>query len=686
MVNGLVNTLGEELTSNATYGTAETNGAQNRTLSAAEQWISELPPDARFHREPKQHKRSLSDGTRHFMLFKSETSPRTSILVPSTTYTSCMSAPSPKRSPRRSSTGQFFSSMKISEENSGTTLPPLMLPGSLQFQSPSNMSSTVIERQVSPKRLHQASHDYDGLHWAVAKVPEILQPDDASAFSHDTHNTEPLYPNARHWIEGRAGRRAWAEYQMFNEALELHPQIMLHIESPDSFRSPSNNSDSTMSTPHASTNLANSQHSSSFHDIDLGPAAQELPVISSPGVKNDERAMPTPPGYHRHKVVVPLHSDERFFNALIQSVRNLLKLHISQQRTLIQHVNTLCEMIAQVASPNHTPKDMYQWREIFTLWIEHDIFESSREKDRGELSVAATEERLHKYMEQLEVRGFLAPHEPHFVAGSRLANRLDSWAVQAFEARNPLQDPRSVGALEYFLRLNVALVSLKRFQRLNLETVRKILKKHEKKTALHVQQPISQIVLSPQAHQLILAASLDSPIPECDWEHASSGDILKSLAALAPMSTSTATQLSLPRILASLMTKSLLPILPQVDDYSCLVCTSIAWHPIRLSCHHLFCIRCIVKLQKQGSDHCPVCRHPNAVKDADENCYDQDMADYLRKWFPEEVAEKTKDNRQDLALHEHKEKIMRRKRRLAKLRRFGRSRPEDGDTTDCVIC
>ena len=38
---------------------------------------------------------------------------------------------------------------------------------------------------------------------------------------------------------------------------------------------------------------------------------------------------------------------------------------------------------------------------------------------------------------------------------------------------------------------------------------------------------------------------------------------------------------SLPHVLVALLTEVLLPIVPSVDDYSCAICTSIAFKPIR---------------------------------------------------------------------------------------------------------
>jgi hypothetical protein len=40
---------------------------------------------------------------------------------------------------------------------------------------------------------------------------------------------------------------------------------------------------------------------------------------------------------------------------------------------------------------------------------------------------------------------------------------------------------------------------------------------------------------------------------------------------------------------------------------------SIAFKPIRLSCGHLFCVRCLVKMQQRRKEMCPLCRAPSVL-------------------------------------------------------------------------
>lgn len=122
-------------------------------------------------------------------------------------------------------------------------------------------------------------------------------------------------------------------------------------------------------------------------------------------------------------------------------------------------------------------------------------------------------------------------------------------------------------ALNRFLQLNVDLLRNLHFQEINKIAVTKILKKFDKRTSLAVAKTFPDTAMSGK----LLAGALAKDI-------------------CAQMST------------------ELVSVVPQVADYLCPVCFSIAYRPIRLSCHHIFCIRCVVKLQRRREKHCPLCR------------------------------------------------------------------------------
>lgn len=119
----------------------------------------------------------------------------------------------------------------------------------------------------------------------------------------------------------------------------------------------------------------------------------------------------------------------------------------------------------------------------------------------------------------------------------------------------------------------------RQFQNVTAEATRKILKKHAKRTALP------------------LAPDLASPFVV----HPDSTDGALVLSRAHPVRTSETLTLSL--LLVQALTETLLPIIPHIDDYSCVICTSLAFKPIRLHCSHLFCVRCVVRrsLARRGS-------------------------------------------------------------------------------------
>ena len=178
--------------------------------------------------------------------------------------------------------------------------------------------------------------------------------------------------------------------------------------------------------------------------------------------------------------IIPLASDVAFFNLLTTALTSLSTFHAAQQEIFRQSVELLCGMIRASIQPGSSPtilptpftpspavqtpssssrnytkrastkqskKDLYVWREIFTLWIEHEIFESSSERTRGERTVEQAQERLQKFANEVVKRGL--------------------------GDRRTIKGKKSRGAWEEFLRLNVLLLDLKRFQLAKINAARK---------------------------------------------------------------------------------------------------------------------------------------------------------------------------------------------------------------------
>ncbi|GMM27849.1 hypothetical protein DAMA08_005650 [Martiniozyma asiatica (nom. inval.)] len=104
---------------------------------------------------------------------------------------------------------------------------------------------------------------------------------------------------------------------------------------------------------------------------------------------------------------------------------------------------------------------------------------------------------------------------------------------------------------------------------------------------------------------------------------------------------------SIAKDICYIISNQLLSIVPQIDDYLCPICCAVAFKPIRLSCNHLFCVRCLVKLRRNQEDKCPLCREP-CLLSLTANDLDISQMNYLRLYFPKEVKEKEKENDREI--------------------------------------
>ncbi|PGH16082.1 hypothetical protein AJ80_05297 [Polytolypa hystricis UAMH7299] len=157
-------------------------------------------------------------------------------------------------------------------------------------------------------------------------------------------------------------------------------------------------------------------------------------------------------------------------------------------------------------------------------------------------------------------------------------------------------------ALVNFLTLNQTLLLNLRFQEINRTAVRKILKKFDKHTALRARAAYPEFVTT----EPFLAQSMAKAV--C---HSISEEILS--------------------------------IIPQLDDYLCPICFSITFKPVRLRCNHVFCIRCLVIMQRARQNQCALCRE-GVVMEATGDNLDQNLLAFLRMAFPKETRIKQKEN------------------------------------------
>ena len=203
-----------------------------------------------------------------------------------------------------------------------------------------------------------------------------------------------------------------------------------------------------------------------LRDLSLGDTATEKLEPDPPPLPTTANGSSLPD----REFIVPLASDLAFFNLLTAALASLSTFHASQQSTFRNSVSTLCKTISQSIRPQSSgtysthvapsqlhrlghssssasKRDLYVWREIFTLWIEAEIFESSAERTRGERSVEQAEVRLKAFANEVVKRGL--------------------------GDRRTMKGKKTRESWEEFLRLNVLLLDLKRFQMANINAARK---------------------------------------------------------------------------------------------------------------------------------------------------------------------------------------------------------------------
>ncbi|WYZ43017.1 hypothetical protein EsH8_VI_000716 [Colletotrichum jinshuiense] len=206
----------------------------------------------------------------------------------------------------------------------------------------------------------------------------------------------------------------------------------------------------------------------------------------------------------------------------------------------------------------------------------------------------------------LDAQVFFSTHEQdHGSRNSQTAAKQLQWFQEEITKRNLVKSfkiAESREALVRFLRLNAVLLKNLQFQEINQVAIYKILKKFDKRTCLGVSKSFPV-----QVHSDKLLA----------------GSVAKDICAQ--------------------MSTDLVSVVPQISDYLCPICFAIAYRPVRLACQHIFCIRCIVKIQRRNEKHCPLCRADTVMKASADNL-DIQLERYMRKYFPKESKEKQRAN------------------------------------------
>ncbi|KAK9242627.1 hypothetical protein V1506DRAFT_555941 [Lipomyces tetrasporus] len=258
------------------------------------------------------------------------------------------------------------------------------------------------------------------------------------------------------------------------------------------------------------------------------------------------------------KVEAHFHSDCLELAALFTS-------QAEQGKRLTEQIKNITRRLPRVVSPLRKKNDLYAWRDIFSLYIDAEIFFSSLEPDQGERSVEQAHERLTWFMDKIRQTKVIAR----------------------------LRSPESKAIFELFWGLNLTLMLSAECQELNHISAIKTSKTSGENTALTTQEAFPELCSA--------------------CSEFCSNNSLRSTPTLVVKS------------VRSTMTKQLLLLIPQLDDISVL---------------HVFCIRCLVKLQRQRKDSCPLCRQPKVLITADGRNIDIGLYNQMFLYLPEETKAK----------------------------------------------
>ncbi|KAL2170386.1 hypothetical protein VTG60DRAFT_4872 [Thermothelomyces hinnuleus] len=274
-------------------------------------------------------------------------------------------------------------------------------------------------------------------------------------------------------------------------------------------------------------------------------------------------------------VEIPLSSDARFFGLLQADLTELDTLQAKERQLMNDKISILGNEIAEVAKP----------RKGLAKFSKSDLY---RWREIFELYLAAQ-----VFFSTSEAASGLRKSEK--------ARQQLVWFQEEVKKRQLLQKFKiesSATAYAHFLALNATLLQNLQFQELNQTAITKIIKKFDKRTSLGVKRTFPKMMYPAQF-----------------ISEAISKDVCAQLA------------------------REVVNQVPQVVDYTCTICLSICWLPIRLDCTHLFCIRCMIKMQNQNKRYCPLCR-ADVIQRANETHIDEQLVRYLERWFPKETKEK----------------------------------------------
>lgn len=327
----------------------------------------------------------------------------------------------------------------------------------------------------------------------------------------------------------------------------------------------------------------------------------------------------------RRKLVSLVHSDEDDERHILE-IKEVGNQHLVLSAKVNSHADEM-NQIVRVENENEIVVMLNSDLTFFKLLSsELQNLDTIREKEEGFLihqidklsdeMVALTRRRSDLYIWRelfrlyLDSEVFFRYNETSLVQMQRSSDQVKKnlaefmLRVEQVQIVERLNKKSAVVACEQFIAMNVRLLKILQFQAINATALKKILKKFDKQTSLNVSGRFPDLIL--RNHVFIHGSSLAQSI-------------------------------------CFMIQNKLLRLIPQIEDYTCPICMSVAFKPIRLLCLHIFCVRCLVKMKQRGKTDCPLCRHTKAIEMADSSNLDVEAMQLIWKNFPIEVKQKLRE-------------------------------------------
>ncbi|CAO3625639.1 unnamed protein product [Cunninghamella echinulata] len=184
-------------------------------------------------------------------------------------------------------------------------------------------------------------------------------------------------------------------------------------------------------------------------------------------------------------VVIELEQDDEFFYMLVTELQGSVRLQKDTYDKFETDINDLEKRMVKIASPNQKD-EMYIWRQIFSHYMDAQIFQGRVETDRTMHSVNKAKQQMSWFASQLQRENLISK----------------------------LKSNSSKSALRQFMTLNTELITMKHYQALNQTAMTKILKKHDKRSGLTASSSFPDFVgmdkyFTPTLAKLICASIMD---------------------------------------------------------------------------------------------------------------------------------------------------------------------------------